>query len=426
MAPCSSPSVNAATTSSPTPTPVLTARPITDRRRFGSSRLASTNSQMWAIRTAPYAHANSSASSPNAPGTAQRHDQRRRHRREQRQPHGALLGVDHARQPGVADPRPPQHAEREQAPWRGPTSAARRTISAEHCVIASTNTRSKNSSSGITRSTSPRRVAVRCGPRRCPGSSTPAIVPCRAGRRTAPAAGSLPRPSRTWWPTCWSSSGRIWRQRCASPSSARISPAASCSSRAACSSFAASEPAPAGAAAARRPPRATARGAAAALARQPASSAGGASPRRPCAPRGSSAPARCRRSRRSPPRSARTRPCRSCRRASARPHAVRALGGTALAVRGLSACSHVASLPDVGCGQSSRHTPGEPPSVSRVAEPAVTPCQACATPPRSRLCRRQERSATTDSACSGHDSTARRASSSSPGGTVPSAVTSTA
>ena len=46
---------------------------------------------------------------------AERGDQHRRHRGEDHQPDRALLGVDHAGQPGVADPGPPEHAEHEQA-----------------------------------------------------------------------------------------------------------------------------------------------------------------------------------------------------------------------------------------------------------------------------------------------------------------------
>ncbi len=46
---------------------------------------------------------------------ADRGDQERGHRDEDHEPHGSLLGVDDARQPGVADPRPPQHPERQKA-----------------------------------------------------------------------------------------------------------------------------------------------------------------------------------------------------------------------------------------------------------------------------------------------------------------------
>ena len=48
-------------------------------------------------------------------GHAEGDDQQRRHRGEDDQPHRALLGVDHAGQPGVADPGPPEHAEHQQA-----------------------------------------------------------------------------------------------------------------------------------------------------------------------------------------------------------------------------------------------------------------------------------------------------------------------
>jgi hypothetical protein len=45
---------------------------------------------------------------------AQRHDQQRGHRGEDRKSNRALFGIHDARQPGVAHPRPPQHAEHEQ------------------------------------------------------------------------------------------------------------------------------------------------------------------------------------------------------------------------------------------------------------------------------------------------------------------------
>ena len=48
-------------------------------------------------------------------GHAERDDQQRRHRPEHDQPHRALLGVEHAGQPGVADPGPPEHAQHQQA-----------------------------------------------------------------------------------------------------------------------------------------------------------------------------------------------------------------------------------------------------------------------------------------------------------------------
>ena len=47
------PDARAASTSSPTPTAVLTARPATDLRRAPSSRLAMVKRAMCAARTAP-------------------------------------------------------------------------------------------------------------------------------------------------------------------------------------------------------------------------------------------------------------------------------------------------------------------------------------------------------------------------------------
>ena len=52
---------------------------------------------------------------PKASGHAERDDQHRRHRPEHDQPHRALLGVDDAGQPGVADPGPPEHPEHQQS-----------------------------------------------------------------------------------------------------------------------------------------------------------------------------------------------------------------------------------------------------------------------------------------------------------------------
>jgi hypothetical protein len=44
----------------------------------------------------------------------ERGDEERGHRREHRDPHRALLGIDDARQPRIAAPRPPQHDQHEQ------------------------------------------------------------------------------------------------------------------------------------------------------------------------------------------------------------------------------------------------------------------------------------------------------------------------
>ena len=58
-----------APSSRPDPIAVLTASPRTELRSAGSSRLASKNSAMCAMRTTAYAHAKGSASAPKAPGT---------------------------------------------------------------------------------------------------------------------------------------------------------------------------------------------------------------------------------------------------------------------------------------------------------------------------------------------------------------------
>jgi hypothetical protein len=49
-------------------------------------------------------------------GDAESSDEQSRHRREHDDPYGALLGIDHARQPRIAHPRPPQHGEHEHPP----------------------------------------------------------------------------------------------------------------------------------------------------------------------------------------------------------------------------------------------------------------------------------------------------------------------
>jgi hypothetical protein len=99
------------------------------------------------------AAANIRADSSNAPGTHSATDEQPRHRGEHDQAHDALLGLHDAGQPCVADPRPPQRAEDEHS-LAPPVKDGSAAISAVHCVMASTNTRSKNSSSGVTRSSS--------------------------------------------------------------------------------------------------------------------------------------------------------------------------------------------------------------------------------------------------------------------------------
>ena len=93
-----------AASSRPTPIAVLAPRPVTERRRAGSSRLAITNSPMWARRTTPYVQANAKRVVAEGARARKRGDEERGHRGEHRESDGALLGVDDARQPRIAGP----------------------------------------------------------------------------------------------------------------------------------------------------------------------------------------------------------------------------------------------------------------------------------------------------------------------------------
>ena len=115
-APCATPSSSEAATSRPMPIAVLITRPTTEWRSAGSSRLAIRNSTIWPAARRRRRCAKVRPRSPNASGTQSDDDQQRRHRGEHGEPDRALLGVDDAGQPGVADPGPPQHAEHERAP----------------------------------------------------------------------------------------------------------------------------------------------------------------------------------------------------------------------------------------------------------------------------------------------------------------------
>ena len=92
----------------------------------------------------------------------------------------AFFGLDDARQPRVADPRPPDHRQRRGSPDPSRTSVGSFTISAVHCVNASTKTRSKNSSSGLTDSRC-RSSALSLGKRR--GFAAVTCVPPRELRQ---------------------------------------------------------------------------------------------------------------------------------------------------------------------------------------------------------------------------------------------------
>ena len=155
--------VNAAANSRPAPTAVLAASPSTEWRSAGSSWLASRNSTMCAPRTAAYAHANSIASAPNAPGThsaATRNAAIAANIASRTAPSsGSTTLVSHAY------PVHDHHSMPSTSiPLSIPSHVGVRAISVVHCVSARTNTRSKNSSSGVTRSPS-RITAPICGRR---------------------------------------------------------------------------------------------------------------------------------------------------------------------------------------------------------------------------------------------------------------------
>ena len=180
----SRPSV-AARNRNPTPIAELEASPMTDLRSSGSSRLASVNSQMCAIRTIPYADAKTTASSPNASGRLS--DATRKAAIAAKMPmrtapsSGSITLVSHA-----YPPHDHQSIESASRPGRDPPRSEFDAISAVHCVSARTKTRSKNSSSGVTRSSSRReqRSSAACGtilhgwdPR-----SAPDVRPTRSSR----------------------------------------------------------------------------------------------------------------------------------------------------------------------------------------------------------------------------------------------------
>ena len=104
-------------TSSPTPIAGADRQPDAPSGAApGSSRLAITNSQICADRArTPYAHGEQQRRRRRTPPgrTAPRRATPPSRRTSPAAP--SLLGVDHAGQPRVADPRPPQHPEHEQS-----------------------------------------------------------------------------------------------------------------------------------------------------------------------------------------------------------------------------------------------------------------------------------------------------------------------
>ena len=142
--PARAPSKNDAPTSSPTPIAVLIARsthraPQRRGRRGSRARTARCGRRVRRRRT----RANASARVVERLRDAQRHDEQRRHRREDRDPDRALLGIDDAGEPRVARPRPTTAPRARACPGRPPPRSGSRDISAVHCVNPSTKTRSK-------------------------------------------------------------------------------------------------------------------------------------------------------------------------------------------------------------------------------------------------------------------------------------------
>ena len=193
-APWATPSVRAAAVKRPTPIAVLTARPVTDRRNEGSPGLASTKSTICPTRTMRVRRGERQSVVTERAWHRERGNEQRGHHGEHRDPHRAFLGIHDTRQPRIADPRPPEHAEHQQ-PTSEPAPGRVSAMSVVHCVRASTKTRSKKSSSGVTCSSWRRTVPSRSrgggtrafhrGDRRTRtawSSRRPAYAPAAAGR----------------------------------------------------------------------------------------------------------------------------------------------------------------------------------------------------------------------------------------------------
>ena len=142
-------SKNEAAMSRPTAIVVLTARDDTERPRAGSSRLASANRATWPPRTTPYASAKASARSSNASGT-----QRATIPRLAMATNMAMRTEPSSGSTTLVSQAYPVHAHQSTASTANPRARPRHDssfdMSAVHWVKPTTNTRSKNSSSGLT------------------------------------------------------------------------------------------------------------------------------------------------------------------------------------------------------------------------------------------------------------------------------------
>ena len=217
---------------SPDASAVLIASPITDLRSSASSRLASRNSAMCATRTTTNATAKVSASSPNASGTASAATRNA----------AIAANITSRTAPSsgsstLVNQAYPTHAHQStpstNIAWPTPAQLGRSTITAVHWVSASTKTRSKNSSSGVTCSPSRRTARIRDGPpwfsaiarhsRTGPGGRA-------AGRRSSGSRPSsrwaAPSPTETRWSATTSPTSGM-------PTTAAVRPARASSRRAA-------------------------------------------------------------------------------------------------------------------------------------------------------------------------------------------------
>ena len=112
---CTPPSTNDAPTSSPMTTAVLIAKARTQRRMAGSS--AADDPVEGDVARAHHAVGDGEAEGAVTERlrNTERDDEQTGHRDEHHEANPAFLGLDQAREPRVADPRPPDHRQREQS-----------------------------------------------------------------------------------------------------------------------------------------------------------------------------------------------------------------------------------------------------------------------------------------------------------------------
>ena len=115
-APWSAPSVRPAATMIATAIAVLAARPFTEWRRLGVVPACEREQRELHEAHDPVGAGEEQRRVVERLRHAEGDDEQRGHRDEDRDPDDPFLRIDHARQPRVADPRPPEQAEHEEAP----------------------------------------------------------------------------------------------------------------------------------------------------------------------------------------------------------------------------------------------------------------------------------------------------------------------